>query len=888
MAKFLRIASWNANGILNHIDEVNIFLKQNLIDILLISETHFTEKSYLKIPNYNLYHTNHPDNTAHAGTAILIKSTISHYELPKYEKDHLQATSINVKTMPYDLTISAVYCPPRHNLKKEDYQRFFQTLGSKFLAGGDYNSKHTMWGSRITTTKGKELSYLLSEKKYSFLSTGTPTYWPSDPKKQPDLLDFFVINGISSSYTDIIPSYDLSSDHTPIIATISTSVIKITKPLKLCSSKTNWDSYKKEITNNLNLNISLKTPDEIEEATGNLISTLQEAAKRATPNLDAQSQVINIPLEIKKLISEKRKARAKWQRTHNPNDKTIYNRLGNTLKQKLRQTRDENYSKYITNLNRHDHSIWKPIKSSKKPVTASSPIRIETPNGTTWARSNNEKADLFARHLAEVFTPHNDTMDSNNKDNQNTNSTTPEQITDIPPTSPKEIKENISFLNNKKAPGIDMITARMLKELPRKGVVMLTYIFNAILRLQYWPEVLKTSEIILIPKPGKALTDVTSYRPISLLSVISKLLEKLILQRINPILEVIPEYQFGFRQNHSTIQQGHRIVHVINDAVEEKKYCSAVFLDVSQAFDKVWHDGLLHKVRNSIPTPYYLLIKSYLSDRYFRTRVNDKTSGYHLTKSGVPQGSVLGPILYLIYTSDLPTSDHTTIGTFADDTVILATHEDPEMASANLQDHLFQLEDWLKRWRVQINQSKSQHVTFTLRKAQCPPVLINEIEIPQTTNAKYLGLYLDSRLNWKAHITKKRKQIDLKMRDLYWLLGRNSQLCLENKILIYKTVIIPIWTYGIELWGCASKSNISVIQRAQSKILRAMVDAPWYVSNHMLHQDLRIPTVQEVIKERSQKHHQKIKTHTNSCLKPLTQENNCRRLKRKWPEDLKK
>lgn len=176
MAKFLRIGLWNANGMTQHKNEIIIFLQQNLLDILLISETHFTDKSYLKIPHYNLYHTNHPDNTAHAGTAILIKTTINHYELPKYEKYHLQATSIKVRTMPYDLTVSAVYCPPRHNLKKEDFQNFFQTLGPTFITGEKYNSKNTMWGSRITTTKGRELSYVLHEHNYSFLSTGTPTY----------------------------------------------------------------------------------------------------------------------------------------------------------------------------------------------------------------------------------------------------------------------------------------------------------------------------------------------------------------------------------------------------------------------------------------------------------------------------------------------------------------------------------------------------------------------------------------------------------------------------------------------------------------------------------------------------------------------------------------
>jgi exonuclease III len=156
----LRIALWNANGLSRHKEEVHLFLQEQYIDILLISETHFTAESYLTIPNYRLYHTNHPDGTAHGGTAILIKRTIAHYQLQGYAENHLQATSIKVLTLPYELTISSVYCPPKHNVKQEQFEQYFSTLGHKFLAGGDYNYKNFLWGSRLTTPKGRELANL--------------------------------------------------------------------------------------------------------------------------------------------------------------------------------------------------------------------------------------------------------------------------------------------------------------------------------------------------------------------------------------------------------------------------------------------------------------------------------------------------------------------------------------------------------------------------------------------------------------------------------------------------------------------------------------------------------------------------------------------------------
>ena len=149
---------------------------------------------------------------------------------------------------------------------------------------------------------------------------------------------------------------------------------------------------------------------------------------------------------------------------------------------------------------------------------------------------------------------------------------------------------------------------------------------------------------------------------------------------------------------------------------------------------------------------------------------------------------------------------------------------------------------------------KSSHITFSLRQGQCPPVYINQTIVPHAETVKYLGLHFDQRLTWKDHIVKKRKQLDHKTREINWLIGKNSPLSLENKILIYKTVLKPVWTYGIELWGCAIKSNKMIIQRYQSKLLRTMANAPWYVSNHTLHTDLRIPYVLTVFQERIAKH----------------------------------
>jgi ribosomal protein S17E len=122
---------------------------------------------------------------------------------------------------------------------------------------------------------------------------------------------------------------------------------------------------------------------------------------------------------------------------------------------------------------------------------------------------------------------------------------------------------------------------------------------------------------------------------------------------------------------------------------------------------------------------------------------------------------------------------------------------------------------------------------------------------------------------------------------MYWLIGRNSKLSLENKILLYKTIIKPIWAYGAEIWGCASKSNISIIQRSQSKILRMLANAPWYAPSITLHEDLNVRLVKEVIKQRSTRYHNKIEGHVNVLIQQLLEPQNDRRLKRNWPADLR-
>jgi len=157
------------------------------------------------------------------------------------------------------------------------------------------------------------------------------------------------------------------------------------------------------------------------------------------------------------------------------------------------------------------------------------------------------------------------------------------------------------------------------------------------------------------------------------------LFEKIILKRIRPLIQsnnIIPHTQFGFRTSYSTIHQIHRITDKIQTSFENKEYCPGVFLNVAQAFDRVWHDGLLYKLKLFLPAPYYLIIQSYIYDRTFAVRQGDSISSYFSISAGVPQGSDLSPDLFNIYTSDIPKTANTTIATYADDTAILSSNSD--------------------------------------------------------------------------------------------------------------------------------------------------------------------------------------------------------------------
>jgi len=256
----------------------------------------------------------------------------------------------------------------------------------------------------------------------------------------------------------------------------------------------------------------------------------------------------------------------------------------------------------------------------------------------------------------------------------------------------------------------------------------------------------------------------------------------------------------------------------------------------------------------------------------------------------VYQGGILSPILYKIYASDQPNSPFTSVADYADDKVLISINADPLIASKNLQNHIYSMENWFTNWRFKVNPNKSIHTTFTLRLAPCHSVTLYGTPITSSSKVKYLGLTFDQRLTWVSHLKSKRLTLNNRLRMLKTLLHNNKHSSLNVKLSIYKTLLKPVWLCGIQLWGNAKKSNLNKIQTFQNIAIRKLSNAPPYVSNLSLHADLNIKTLNEEAKAYYKRIHTRTNYHKNPLIKNLASltiiGNPPRRLKRKWCRDL--
>lgn len=488
-----------------------------------------------------------------------------------------------------------------------------------------------------------------------------------------------------------------------------------------------------------------------------------------------------------------------------------------------------------------------------------SPIdNLITPNGV--AQTDEEKVEALADSLEQQF-KENPTLNYNTELEVNNTVSNFRNNTVINPPSytilPSEVTELIKKIKIKKAPGIDGISNKMVKNLPTKTIIEITHIINAVHAIQHFPQSWKTANVIPIYKTGKDSTAPSSYRPISLLPILSKITEKTILRQLNTHLYdnniLIPE-QHGFRTQLSTTHQLYRVIDKIADGLNRKKSTGAVFLDIEKAFDRVWIKGLLFKlIKINTPSHIIKIIDSYLNNRHFSIVVNNTFSTYRKTLAGVVQGSILGPVLFNLYVNDFPKYQSNALCMYADDTAILHSSKSFAMVSLSINHHLLLVEQWLKNWKIKINIDKTVAVMFSYRPNKCPKLKFFGQPIPWSDDVKYLGIHLEKRLTFKKHVKYIQNRFRKIKYKLYPLIKRGSPLSTQNKLIIYKAYLRPIITYAIPVWGFLAKTNFDKLEILQSFAVRQIVEARWFFRNKDIYRALNLPTLREFAIKLSQK-----------------------------------
>lgn len=396
--------------------------------------------------------------------------------------------------------------------------------------------------------------------------------------------------------------------------------------------------------------------------------------------------------------------------------------------------------------------------------------------------------------------------------------------------SVEEVQSIIKSLKPFKAPGPDTIQNILLKNLPKSAVAWLTSTFNKCIELSYWPSSFKLAKIIPILKAGKQPTDPKSYRPISLLNSLGKILEKIIHKRLIAIVEekkLLPDYQFGFRRGHSTTHQAARIKQHIVYNKHHKKSTGMVPLDIEKAFDSIWHDGLIYKLINmKIPSYLVRMINAFIRNRRFAVHVNNSTSSQINMPAGLAQGTCISPILYALYVADMPLVKQTNVALYADDTAVYTSAKQTKTIINRLNVSFYELQKYFDQWKIKINATKTQAILFPFdnkRKRQPSFPLKNGLHTNEFSRAvKYLGITFDSKLIFDEHINNSIVRANKCFRALYPILAPHSQLSISNKELIFTSVIRPILTYGCQVWSSAATSHLNKFQIIQNKIIKTI------------------------------------------------------------------
>ena len=837
--------------------ELKLLIETFNIDVACVNETHLKPHSPFSFPGFKIYRFDRPGTTRKGGVLVLVKENIESEDLGSASIDQAEIQMVKIKiNNNKSLKLATAYCLPK-TILSENAINFIGPKATGFMLCGDLNAKHELLGcSGRPDQAGEKVVEMMQRYNLKQLTNGDHTF--TSWKGRLEILDLFVASeDIAKLVTGIESLPDIGSDHLPVAVELrgQGQRPKNYPEIRLNLNATNWDAFAdkmSDLCNNWDTS-DITNTTKIDEA-ADTIGELFEEAMLIIPRTSATGLKPWKPSkEILAAIKQRRAARRYFERVKTSFARRAYHQASARSKKLIKlarlgrfKYRCEQLSKLLKDKPR---LFWKEF-SCLSTNNASSDRRNYPPitgaNGQA-CYTDLDKAETFAKHLHEnVWVNEDDpsfckgtaelvkrTLDRNKR----AFTTAPEPRKDSSGIWSVTAEELQRLAQNLKttAPGEDGISNAILKKAPLAFWKKFADVCNASLKLGHIPRKWKSAVVVLIAKEGKDWTSVKGYRPISLLSALAKMLERVVARRLLKEMrrrKILPDTQSAFLGDHGVEDHPFRVSQKGVKGLLDRKVTIMSCLDVEGAFDKIWHDGLRYKTYDQglpeIPTSW---ISNFLDDRTFCVRIGLDHSAKYAITGGVPQGSPLSPLLYLLFTADLPRviPSHTDKGVFADDLALISTHEDEEVAIGNMNESLHNVKQWFDKWRLKLNAQKSQTIRFS-NKRKPPPkqVMLGNQSIQFVKEVKYLGVIFDEKLLFKRHFLNVLERVKKRMTALKSVCRRRFHIGSQAAIIVYKAYIRPIMTFGCPAWVGADQSSLDKLEVQQNRAIRiAFKLPPW-------------------------------------------------------------